>query len=85
MAKKFETVSSSHQTVAKRVAAMSGHMAGKFSDIVKKSCYFSLYLDEITDQTDVTQLLIFVRTVQSEFSTRELLNLCSLKGTTKGI
>ena len=85
MAKKFETVSLSHQTVARKGAAMSGHVAGKFSDIVEKCCYFSLYWDETMNQTDVTQLLIFVRTVQSEFSTEELLNLCSLKGTTKGI
>jgi hypothetical protein len=69
MAENFETVSLSRHTVARRVAAMSEHVAGKLSDIVEKFCYFSLCLDETTDQTDVTQLLIFVRTVQSDFST----------------
>jgi hypothetical protein len=34
MAEKFETVPLSHHTAARRVAAMSGHMAGKLSDIV---------------------------------------------------
>jgi hypothetical protein len=86
MVKKFETLSLCYHTVARSVVAISEHMAGKMSDIVDKSCYFSLCLDEITDQTDITQLLIFVRTVQSEFSAQEeLLNLCSFKGTTIGI
>jgi hypothetical protein len=84
MAKKFETVSLSHHTVARKVAAMSGHVAGKLSDVVEKCCYFSLCLDETVDQTDVTQLLIFVCTVQCGFSTQEL-NMYSLKGTTMGI
>jgi hypothetical protein len=42
-------------------------------------------LDDSTDQTDVIQLLIFVRAIQSDFSThKESLNLASLHGTTKG-
>jgi hypothetical protein len=52
---------------------------------LKNAAIFTLCLDETTDQTDVTQLLIFVRTVQSDVSTQELLNLCSLKGTKTGI
>ena len=61
----------SHHTVARAVAAVSGHVVGKLSDIVEKCCYFSLCFDKTTDQTDVTQLLIFIRTVQSDFSTQE--------------
>jgi hypothetical protein len=42
-------------------------------------------LYDSTDQTDVSKLLIFVRAIQSDFSTHgELLNLVSLHGTTKG-
>jgi hypothetical protein len=53
---------------------------------VEKCCYFPLCLDETTNKPDVTQPLTFVRTVQSDFSTQEeLLNLCTLKGTTMGI
>ena len=48
------------------MAAVSGRMAAKLSDIVEKYCYFPLCLDETTDQTNVIQLLIFVRTVQSD-------------------
>jgi hypothetical protein len=54
MAKKFETVSLFHHTEARRVAAMSGQVAGKLRGIVEKRFYFSLCLDETTDQTDVT-------------------------------
>jgi hypothetical protein len=44
-----------------------------------------LYFDDGTDQTDVSQLLFFVRVIQSDISTHEeLLNLVSLHGTTKG-
>jgi hypothetical protein len=42
-------------------------------------------LDDSTDQTDTSQLLIFVRAIQSDFSThKEFPNLVSLHGTTKG-
>jgi hypothetical protein len=81
MVEKFETVPVSNYRAASRVAAMSGHVAGKLNDIVEKCCYISLCSDETVDQTNVTEL-IFVCTVQSEFSTQEgLLNLCSLKWT----
>jgi hypothetical protein len=42
-------------------------------------------LVDSTDQTEVSQLLIFFRAIQSDFSVHErLLNLFSLHGTTKG-
>jgi hypothetical protein len=42
-------------------------------------------LDDSTNQTDVSQLLIFVRAIQRDFSIhKELPNLVSLHGTTKG-
>ncbi|KAL2089187.1 hypothetical protein ACEWY4_016086 [Coilia grayii] len=47
--------------------------------------YFSLALDESTDVMDVSQLLIFARTIDSTFEVHEeLLKLVSLHGTTKG-
>ncbi|KAF0771046.1 Uncharacterized protein FWK35_00009294 [Aphis craccivora] len=43
-------------------------------------------LDESTDVSDVSQLLIFVRVISSQFEMYEkLLELCSLHGSTKGI
>ncbi len=47
LAGKFETVSLSHQTVA-RIAHIDEHVTAKLCDIVKK-CYFSLCLDDSTD------------------------------------
>jgi hypothetical protein len=60
MAEKFETVSLSHQTVARRVAHMDEHVRSRLCDVTEKSVYFSLCLDDSTDQTDISQLLIFV-------------------------
>jgi hypothetical protein len=85
MAEQFETVSLSHQTVARRVAHMDEHVRSRLCNVTEKSFCFSLRLDDSTDQTNVSQLLIFVRAIQSDFSThKELLNLVSLHGTTKG-
>jgi hypothetical protein len=85
IAEKFETVSLSYQRVARRVAHMDEHVRSRLGHVIEKRIYFSLCLDDITDETDVSQLLIFVRAIQSDFSTHEeLLNLVSLHGTTKG-
>lgn len=47
--------------------------------------YFSLALDESTDVMDVSQLLIFTRTIDSTFEVHEeLLKLVALHDTTKG-
>jgi hypothetical protein len=43
MAEKREIVSLSQHTVARRVAAMSGHVAGKLNDISEKCCYFFVF------------------------------------------
>jgi hypothetical protein len=71
--------------MARRVAHMDEHVRSRLCNVIEKSVYFSLCLDDSTDQTDANQLLIFVRAIQSDFSTHEeLLNLVSLLGTTKG-
>lgn len=85
MAEKFESVPLSHQTVQRRVADIGEQVALTLSGIIQSTSHFSLCLDESTDQTDVSQLLIFVRVTEEDFSTKEeLLDLCSLHGTTKG-
>jgi hypothetical protein len=76
MAEKFETVSLYNQTVARRVAHMDEHVRSRFCNVIEKSVYMYLCLDDSTDQTDVSQLLSFVRAIQIDFSTHEeLLNL----------
>lgn len=85
LAEKFESVPLSHQTVQRRIIHMGGHVEQSILSLVKVNPYFSLCLDESTDQSDVAQLLIFVRTVSKDFVIKEeLFDVCSLHGTTKG-
>ncbi|XP_025405785.1 general transcription factor II-I repeat domain-containing protein 2A-like [Sipha flava] len=85
MAEKFESVQLSNQTIQRRVVAMGEQVENSMLSLVKKSSYFSLCLDESTDQSDVSQLLIFVRTTFEDFtSKKELFDICPLYGTTKG-
>lgn len=85
MAEKFESVPLSHQTIQRRVVAMGEQVENSMLSLVKKSSYFSLCLDESTDQSDVSQLLIFVRTTFEDFTSKEeLFDICPLHGTTKG-
>ena len=78
MAKPFELVSLSHQTVARRIMNMDTFLVEKLADIVKNCKYFSIALDESTDISHTSQILIFVRTVDVDFNV-------SLHSTTKGI
>ncbi|CAH1978758.1 unnamed protein product [Acanthoscelides obtectus] len=61
------------------------HVSKKLRDVVEKCKYFSLCLDESTDLSDISQLVIFIRTIQDDFSVaEEMLDLIPLHGTTKG-
>lgn len=96
MVKSFETVSLklfklfnysnlSHQTIQRRIVDMGNQVEEETRSSVEKCVSFSLCLDESTDQIDVSQLLIFVRHTQEDFSTHEeLLDMWPLHGTTKG-
>ena len=53
---------------------------------VKNYKYFSLALDESTDVSDISQLLVCIRTVDENFIVcEELLKTCPLYGSAKGI
>jgi hypothetical protein len=60
----------SHQTIQRRVVAMGEQIENSMLSLVKKSSYFSLCLDESTDKSDVSQLLIFVRTTFEDFTSK---------------
>jgi hypothetical protein len=49
IAEKFETLSLSHQIVARRVANMDEHVRSRLCNLIEKSVYFSLCLDDSTD------------------------------------
>ena len=84
-AKHFETVPLSHQTVARRVMEISEHVSEKVKGIVQHCKYYSLALDESTDVCDVNKLLIFIRTIDENFTIHEeLLQAVPLHGTAKG-
>ncbi|XP_072753119.1 SCAN domain-containing protein 3-like [Anoplolepis gracilipes] len=74
----------------KIVAARVNHIASSIEDkltyLLSTCSYFSLCLDETTDNRHVSQLSIFARIVQNDFSqVEELLDFVPLHGTTTGI
>lgn len=85
VAKNFETVSLSHQTVSRRILEINEQLDTQLRKEITKSEYFSIALDESTDITDVCQLLVFIRTVDNKFSIKEeLLDLVPLPTSAKG-
>ena len=71
MAKKFETVPLSHQTVARRVMELNDHEPSKIKVIVQQCKYFFLALNESVDICDVNQLLLFTCTFDKNFTVYE--------------
>jgi len=86
LAKNFENVSLSHQTVARRVAELGYNMTLQLKEVVQQCRYFSLAFDESTDISDISQLLVFIHTVVENFTVcKELLKASPLHGSRKGI
>ncbi|XP_073430146.1 general transcription factor II-I repeat domain-containing protein 2A-like [Dendrobates tinctorius] len=84
MAKCFESVSLSHQTVARRISVMDQYVTQKVHEAVKNCTYFSIAVDENFDITGTNQLIVCIRTVDEDFNiSEELLHLMPLQGTTK--
>ena len=82
---KFEDVSLSRQTVTRRIVDMADDSREQLKIVSKKFEYFSLALDESTDISDTSQLLIFVRGVNADFEiTEELVEMRSIMSTTTG-
>ena len=79
VARKFETVSLSDQTIARRISDLGKHISSKLKSIVENCMYFSLALDDSTDISDTSELLVFIHTVDKNFTVREeLVKVCSL-------
>ena len=75
----------SYQTVVtRRFEDMSDNVRKQLQIIAEKSEYFSIALDGSCDLGDTSQVLVFVRGVDSEFSiTEDLATLQSLYETTR--
>ena len=87
LAGNFQKVSLSHQTIARRVKDLSDNMTLQLQDNVKNCNYFSLALDESTNVSDISQLLVCIHIVDENFTVfeEELLKTCPLYGSAKGI
>lgn len=58
----------------------------KLKEIISECSYFSIALDESTDVSDTSQMLIFIGCVNDKFQIHEeLLDLASLHSTAKGV
>lgn len=81
-----ESIPLSTQTVGRRINDIAFSIENKLKSLLATCSYFSLCLDESTDNRHVSQLSIFTRIVQNDFScVEELLDLVALHGTTTGI
>ncbi len=67
MAKNFESVSLSRRTVTRRISDIQCQIQERLKHTINNCRYFSLALDESTDVSDVSQLLIFARTITENF------------------
>uniref|UniRef100_A0A4W3JBW2 HAT C-terminal dimerisation domain-containing protein n=1 Tax=Callorhinchus milii TaxID=7868 RepID=A0A4W3JBW2_CALMI len=70
-AKTFKSVSLSHQTVARRISDLNDYVNAKLRAIVERCSYFSLALDDSADINGISQLLIFIRTIDENFTIQE--------------
>jgi hypothetical protein len=84
--KLFEEISLSTRTCVRRTEELGSNIFSQLKDIIIPSLdCFSIAIDESTDISDTAQLLIFMRGIDKEFNVyEELVDMCSIKGTTTG-
>jgi len=76
----------SDKTVKSKIDDIASSLEKKLKSLLASCSFFSLCLDESTDNRHVSQLSIFARIVQNDFShIEELLDLVPLHNTTTGI
>ncbi|PNF19633.1 hypothetical protein B7P43_G01086 [Cryptotermes secundus] len=69
-----------------RLEDISNQISNNVKDIIADCTHFSIALDESTDVSNTNQLLIFVRAIKEDFTIfEELLKVCSLHSTTRGV
>lgn len=82
---KFEGISLSRRTVTRRIECINDNINQQLSSTLDSVEWYSLALDESTDQTDTAQLLIFIRACNEKFEiVEELLSMQSMKHQTTG-
>ena len=70
----------SHQTIGRRIDDFGDNIEGTLKDKLSACVLYSLALDKSTDQSDTTQLVIFIRGTDENFNIiEEMLDLCHIK------
>jgi len=83
---KAASIPLSHQTIGRRISNIAFSIEDKLKSLLASCSYFSLCFDESTDNRHVSQLSIFTRIAQNDFSCVEkLLDFVALHDTTTGI
>uniref|UniRef100_UPI003AAD8DF6 general transcription factor II-I repeat domain-containing protein 2-like n=1 Tax=Centroberyx gerrardi TaxID=166262 RepID=UPI003AAD8DF6 len=73
-------------TIARRVSAMAENLTEQLDRDLSTCRWFSIQCDESVDTSSTAQLMVFVRMVFHDLSTKEeLLTLLPLKTTTRGV
>ncbi|CAM4457261.1 unnamed protein product [Lepidochelys olivacea] len=81
----FKTISLSANAVGRRIEDIGSNIIFQMNEKAKKFEWFSLALDESTDVSDTSQLLLFIHGVGSNFEVmEELASVHSMHGTTTG-
>ena len=81
----LENTSLSHHIITRRIEDISQDIENAFEMKISQCEFYSTALDESTDISDTTQLSVFIRDVTNNFEViEELLEMCSMKGTTTG-
>ncbi|XP_011872403.1 PREDICTED: general transcription factor II-I repeat domain-containing protein 2A-like, partial [Vollenhovia emeryi] len=76
----------SDKTVKSRIIDIASSLERKLKSLLESCRFFSLCLDESTDNRHISQLSIFARIVQNDFSyVEELLDFVPLHDTTTGL
>ena len=82
-ARKLDDISVSNDTVSRHIKEISQNIKEQVVDKIKKFPYFSIQLDESTDFSQYSQLLVFVRYVHDGNFKEELLFCKPLKLNTR--
>ena len=72
------------RTITRRNEDMSGNVTQQLEDHIQNCSFFSLQFDESTDDIDTARLIMFIRMIFSDISTKEeFLPILPMKGTTR--
>ena len=81
----FGSISLSASSVVRRIEELGENIQLQIHEKAKNFLWYSLAMDESTDLSSTSQLLVFIRGVNCNFQiTEELASVCSMHGTTTG-